>query len=166
MVKLEPIGFPEPVYSMAIQPKTKGQDDKIAAGLSRLGEEDQTFTVVNNAETRQVVLSGTGDIQPGRAGVQTEIPLRRGGRAGPPPACPTGKIPQEGGGPGPAQEADRRPRPVRRRVDPLRARRAGGDGVLRGVVGGAVPKNYFPAVEKGLREAVVHGVLAATRWCT
>ncbi len=62
-IKLAPMAFPEPVYSMAIRPKVKGQDDKVAAGLNRLNEEDQTFTVVNNAETRQVVLSGTGDIQ-------------------------------------------------------------------------------------------------------
>ena len=85
VVKLSPLEFPEPVYSMAIAPKTKGQDDKIAAGLARLGEEDQTFTVVNNAETRQVVVSGTGDIQldvlvsrlKSRFGVEAELSTPR-----------------------------------------------------------------------------------------
>ncbi|MFR2333108.1 MAG: elongation factor G, partial [Flavonifractor plautii] len=63
VVKLEPIPFPEPCYSVAITPKTKGQEDKIAAGLIRLNEEDLTFNWVNNAETRQMVVSGTGDMQ-------------------------------------------------------------------------------------------------------
>ena len=54
---------PEPCYSKAIAPKTRGQDDKVAAGLARMNEEDPSFSVVNNPETRQVVLSGTGDMQ-------------------------------------------------------------------------------------------------------
>ena len=48
---------------MAIVPKTRGQEDKIAQGLARLNEEDPTFTLVNNGETHQMVLSGTGDMQ-------------------------------------------------------------------------------------------------------
>ena len=56
------IDFDEPCYSMAIAPKVKGQEDKIAAGISRLSEEDLTFTFVNNPETRQMVISGAGDM--------------------------------------------------------------------------------------------------------
>ncbi|MCD8239838.1 MAG: elongation factor G, partial [Oscillospiraceae bacterium] len=48
---------------MAIRPRTKGQDDKVAVGLARLGEEDISFTLVNNGETHQMVLSGAGDMQ-------------------------------------------------------------------------------------------------------
>ena len=62
VVKLTGIPFPQPCYSQAIAPKTRGQDDKVAAGLAKLAEEDLTFSLVNNAETRQLVLSGTGDI--------------------------------------------------------------------------------------------------------
>ena len=63
VVALKGIPFPEPCYSKAIAPKTRGQDDKVAAGLARMNEEDPSFTVVNNSETRQVVLSGAGDMQ-------------------------------------------------------------------------------------------------------
>ena len=63
VVFMHPIPFPEPCYSVAIAPKTRGQEDKIAQGLARLNEEDPTFTLVNNAETHQMVLSGTGDMQ-------------------------------------------------------------------------------------------------------
>ncbi|MBQ9411889.1 MAG: GTP-binding protein, partial [Oscillospiraceae bacterium] len=58
-----PVEIAEPVYSMAIAPKTKGQDDKVGTGLARLGEEDISFTLVNNGETHQMVVSGAGDIQ-------------------------------------------------------------------------------------------------------
>ena len=57
------IEFAKPCYSMAISPKTKGQEDKVAQGLARLGEEDRSFTITNNAETKQMVIAGAGDIQ-------------------------------------------------------------------------------------------------------
>ena len=57
-VELPAIELAEPCYSMAISPKTKGQDDKVASGLARLNEEDISFTLVNNAETHQMVVSG------------------------------------------------------------------------------------------------------------
>ena len=63
VVALKGIPFAEPCYSKAIAPKTRGQDDKVAAGLAKMNEEDPSFSVVNNPETRQVVLSGAGDMQ-------------------------------------------------------------------------------------------------------
>ena len=63
IVALKQIPFAEPCYSVAIAPKTKGQDDKVAQGLYRLNEEDPSFSVVNNAETHQMVLYAAGDIQ-------------------------------------------------------------------------------------------------------
>lgn len=160
VVKLAGIDFPEPNYSMAIAPKTKGQDDKVGAGLNRLGEEDQTFTVVNNAETHQVVLTGIGDIQldviaarlKSRFGVETELEPARV----------------------PYREKIRK----KVKVQGRHKKQTGGHGQFgdvwvefepgeqeelefcENVFGGSVPRNYFPAVEKGLREAVVHGVLA------
>ena len=56
------IEYAVPCYSMAIAPKTKGQEDKVAQGLARLGEEDRSFTITNNAETKQMVIAGAGDI--------------------------------------------------------------------------------------------------------
>ena len=91
----------------------------MAAGLARLNEEDPSFTVVNNGETRQVVLSGTGDMQldvlvsslKSRFNVEAELsPARVPYRE---------KIRKTVSGPWPPQEADRRLRPVRRRVGPL-----------------------------------------------
>ena len=61
MVSLKQIPYAEPCYSMAIAPKTRGQEEKVGTGLNRLNEEDPSFTLVNNSETHQLVLSGTGD---------------------------------------------------------------------------------------------------------
>ena len=85
VVKLAPVQFAEPCYSRAIAPKTRGQDEKVGTGLIRLNEEDPTFSVVNNAETHQVVVSGAGDIQidvlvsklKSRFGVEAELDTPR-----------------------------------------------------------------------------------------
>ncbi|MBQ9843965.1 MAG: elongation factor G, partial [Oscillospiraceae bacterium] len=63
VVTLKGIPYAEPCYSMAIAPKTKGQEEKVGTGLNRLNEEDPSFTLVNNAETKQLVISGAGDQQ-------------------------------------------------------------------------------------------------------
>ena len=160
VVKIESIPFPEPCYSVAIAPKTKGQEDKIAAGLTRLNEEDRTFNWVNNGETHQMVVSGTGDMQmdvilsrlKSRFGVEAELSeprvayrekIRKKVEV-------QGRHKKQTGGHG--QFGD-----VWMRFEP-------GDTeelqFCEEVVGGSVPKNYFPAVEKGMKEAVLHGVLA------
>jgi len=160
VVKLPALPFPEPCYSVAIAPKTKGQEDKIAAGLTRLNEEDLTFNWVNNAETRQMVVAGTGDMQmdvlvsklKSRFGVDAELSI---------PRVPyrekirkkvevQGRHKKQSGGHG--QFGD-----VKIRFEPGESEELE---FCEEVFGGAVPKNYFPAVEKGLREAVQHGVLA------
>ena len=160
VVKLEPIDFPEPCYSVAVTPKVKGQEDKIAAGLTRLSEEDPSFTWVNNAETRQMVVSGAGDMQmdvivsrlKSRFGVDAELSeprvayrekIRKKVEV-------QGRHKKQTGGHG--QFGD-----VWMRFEPGESEELE---FCEEVVGGAVPKNYFPAVEKGMREAVLHGVLA------
>ena len=160
VIKLAPIEYPEPNYSMAISPKTKGQEDKVAAGLIRMNEEDRTFTMVNNAETKQMVVTGTGDMQldvlvsrlKSRFGVDAElttarVPYREKIRK---KVEVQGRHKKQSGGHG--QFGD-----VKIRFEP-------GDTeelqFCEEVFGGAVPKNFFPAVEKGLRDAVNHGVLA------
>ena len=160
VVKLAPAEYPEPNYSMAISPKTKGQEDKVAAGLIRMNEEDLTFTIVNNAETKQMVVTGTGDMQldvlvsrlKSRFGVDAElttarVPFREKIRK---KVEVQGRHKKQSGGHG--QFGD-----VKIRFEP-------GDTeelqFCEEVFGGAVPKNFFPAVEKGLRDAVNHGVLA------
>ena len=159
-MKLDPLPFAEPNYSKAIAPKVRGQEDKIAAGLARLNEEDPTFRVVNNAETHQMVVTTAGDIQmdvlvsklKSRFGVEVElseprVAYREKIRKS---VSKQGRHKKQTGGsgqfgdvwirfePGPNEELE----------------------FCEEVFGGSVPKNFFPAVEKGLREACLHGVLA------
>ena len=64
-VSIKPIAFPKPVMSMAVQPKAKGDEDKIGSGLSRLSEEDPTFTVEKSVYTGQNLISGMGELHLG-----------------------------------------------------------------------------------------------------
>ncbi|MDR1299750.1 MAG: elongation factor G [Oscillospiraceae bacterium] len=156
----EGIVFAAPCYSMAIAPKTKGQEDKIASGLARLGEEDRTFAFTNNVETKQLVLSGAGDIQldvlcaklKDKFGVDVVL--------------------------SPARVAYREKIRKKVQVRGRHKKQSGGHGQFGDVViefepgqeeelefaesvfGGSVPKNFFPAVEKGLRDSTQRGVLA------
>ena len=160
-VELPAIELPEPCYSMAISPKTKGQDDKVAAGLARLNEEDISFTLVNNAETHQMVISGEGDIQvdvlcsklKSRFGVETELkPARVAYREKIKSKVEAhGRHKKQSGGSGQFGDVWIRFEPQDEQDDMIFAEE---------VFGGSVPKNFFPSVEKGLRNAVVKGVLA------
>ena len=161
VVRLTPVQFAEPCYSRAIAPKTRGQDEKVGSGLVRLNEEDPTFSVVNNAETHQVVVSGAGDIQidvlvsklKSRFGVEAELDtprvayrekIRKKVRK-------QGRHKKQTGGSGQFGDVWVRFEPQEEQDDLIFAEE---------VFGGSVPKNFFPAVEKGLREACQHGVLA------
>ena len=161
VVNLKPIPFAEPCYSVAIVPKTRGQEDKIAQGLGRLNEEDPSFSVVNNAETHQMVLSGAGDMQVDvlvsklktRFNVEAElqptrVPYREKIRK---TVQKQGRHKKQTGGSGQFGDVWIRfePNPEAEELE-----------FAEEVFGGSVPKNYFPAVEKGLREACVHGPLA------
>jgi len=157
---LEGISFPEPCYSMAIAPKTKGQEDKIAAGLARLADEDITFRFINNVETRQLVISGLGDIQ------LDVLCSKLKEKYGVEVVLSTARVAY--------REKIRKKVQVRGR----HKKQSGGHGQYGDVViifepsesedlefaetvfGGSVPKNFFPAVEKGLRESIAKGVLA------
>ncbi len=160
-VELPAVEMPEPCYSMAISPKTKGQDDKVAGGLARLNEEDISFTLVNNAETHQMVISGAGDIQvdvlcaklKSRFGVDTEIkPARVAYREKIKAKVEAhGRHKKQSGGSGQFGDVWVRFEPQEEQDDMIFAEE---------VFGGSVPKNFFPSVEKGLRNAVQKGVLA------
>ena len=159
--ELPAIAIPEPFYSVAIAPKTKGQDDKVAGGLAKLNEEDISFTLVNNPETRQMVLTAAGDIQvsvlcsklKNLYNVETEqFPARVAYRE-----KIKGKVEAHGrhkkqsGGSGQFGDVWIRFEPQEESDDMVFAEE---------VFGGSVPKNFFPSVEKGLRNAVQKGVLA------
>ncbi len=155
------IQFDVPCYQMAIAPKVKGQDDKVAQGLSRLGEEDPSFSVILNAETHQQVVSGAGDMHidvlcaklKSKFGVEVELnPARVAYREKIRKTLDThGRHKKQSGGHGQFADVKIRFEPQTEQEDMIFAEE---------VFGGSVPKNFFPAVEKGLRDSCVKGVLA------
>ncbi len=160
IVRFAGFGFAQPTYQKAIAPKTRGQEDKIAAGLTRLNEEDPTFTVVNNAETHQTVVTAVGDIQldvlvsklQSRFNVEAVLSDAKVAYR----ECIRKKVKVQGrhkkqtGGSG--QFGD-----VWIEFEPGESEEME---FCENVFGGSVPKNFFPAVEKGLREACLKGPLA------
>ena len=154
------IEFPQPVLSMAVEAAKKGEEEKIIAGLARLCEEDPTFSVTNNAETKQTLRNGLGeqhiDIISGRLkakyGVEMKlsepiVPYRETIRA---KVKAEGKHKKQSGGHGQYGHVFIEFEPCVSEEMIFEEK----------VFGGSVPKNYFPAVEKGLREACRSGVLA------
>ena len=161
VVSLKQIPYAAPCYSQAIAPKVKGQEDKVGTGLNRLNEEDPSFTLVNNAETHQLVLSGAGDQH--LDVLVSKLKTRFGVDAVLSPAKIAyrekikktvqahGRHKKQTGGSG--QFGD-----VWVRFEPQEEQ----DELIFDVevVGGAVPKNFNPAVEKGIQEAILTGPLA------
>ena len=161
VVSLKGIPYAAPCYSMAIAPKTKGQEEKVGSGLNRLNEEDPSFTLVNNAETRQLVLSGAGDQQldvlvaklKSRFGVDAVLmPAKVAYREKIKKTVEAhGRHKKQTGGSGQFGDVWVRFEPQEEQDDLI---------FDVAVVGGAVPKNFNPAVEKGIQEAVQKGPLA------
>lgn len=161
VLRLPPIQFPKPVYSLAVTPKTRADLDKLSGAVRKILDEDMTLQFEKNAETHDNVLSGMGDVHldivlsriKERYGVDLDVatpavPYRETIRK---PAKAQGKHKKQTGGHG--QYGD-----VHIEFSPL----GKDEGFVfeDKIVGGAVPKNYIPAVEKGLKEAKVKGVLA------
>lgn len=156
-----PIKFPKPVYSVAVMAKSRADEDKLSNALHKILEEDPVLTFAKNPETGDNVLSGMGDMHieillsriRERYGVELEtrtpqVPYRETIRK---TAEAQGKYKKQTGGRG--QYGD-----VHIRYKPLE--RGAGFVFEDQVVGGAIPKSFIPAVEKGLREALVKGPLA------
>lgn len=155
------IDLPAPMYSMAVYAAKKGDEDKIFAGLNKLKDEDNSFTVTKNAETNEMILSGVGETQlsilckklKNKFGCEAvlqepRIAYRETVRKS---AEAEGKHKKQSGGAGQFGVCNVRFEP------------GAEDGVYEfvdAVVGGAVPRQFIPAVDKGLREAIKTGVLA------
>lgn len=156
----EPIEYPAPVLSLAVLPVVKGEEEKIHAGLSKLREEDPTFRVYNNHETHQMIIEGQGEQQIDvvvsklktkyGVDVKLEAPIVAYREAIKGRAKVEGKHKKQSGGHGQYGH-------VVIEFEP-----GSGEGLefAESVFGGSVPKNYFPAVEKGLRDCMEHGVIA------
>ena len=161
VVALKGIPYPAPCYSMAIAPKVKGQEEKVGTGLNRLNEEDPSFTLVNNAETHQLVLSGTGDQQldvlvaklKSRFGVDAVLsPAKVAYREKIKKTVQAhGRHKKQTGGSGQFGDVWMRFEPQDEQDEMIFAEE---------VFGGSVPRNFYPAVEKGIQEAVQKGPLA------
>lgn len=160
-VKLVGITFPDPIFSEAIQPKSKADLDKLSASLARLLEEDPTINMHRDAGTNETIISGMGethlktaaDKMSRKFGVNIELSI---------PKVPYRetittksqaeyKHKKQTGGHGQYGH-------VVLDVEPLP--RSGGIEFADQIVGGAIPRNYLPAVEKGIQEAILEGVLA------
>ncbi len=159
-VVIEPIEFPRPTLSMAIEPKSKGDEDKLSGALQRLMEEDPTITIEKNSETHQTIMRTMGDTHMDiitdklarKFGVdvlakEMRIPYRETIRA---TVQVEGKHKKQSGGHGQFGH-------VWIKFEPNTEEKFAFED---NVFGGSVPRNYFPAVEKGLLEALDEGVLA------
>ena len=153
-----PIRYPKPYYTQAMAPAAKGDEGKISQGIAKLLEEDLTINYENNAETKQMLISGLGDMH--LANLVAKLKTRFG-------VSVTLSEPRL---------AYREKITKKVQVEGKHKKQSGGSGqyghvkitfspgeaegltFTESVVGGAVPKNYFPAVEKGLQEAMAKGV--------
>jgi elongation factor G len=160
-VVLPGISFPEPAISFAIQPKSRGDEDKISTALHRMAEEDPTLHHHYDPETKQLLVSGMGQLH-------VEVVVERMKRKYNvdvsllPPRIPyketvkgrsevQGKYKKQTGGRG--QYGD-----TWLRVEPLA--RGGGFEFVDDIFGGAIPRNFIPSVEKGVRDCMKRGILA------
>ena len=160
-VKIASILFPEPAFSEAVHPKTKADLDKLGTALSRLSEEDPTLEVHREADTGETILSGLGEthleVAAGKmlrkfgVGVVLETPRVPYKETITMSAKAEYKHKKQTGGHGQYGH-------VLLALEPLP--RGSGREFVDKVVGGRIPKNYIPAVEKGVNEAVQEGVLA------
>ena len=158
---LEKIHFPEPVVSMAIEPATKIDQDKLGLALNKLQEEDPTFKVKYNTETGQTIISGMGELHLEIITDRLSREFKVGTRTGTPQVAykemPTqetravGKFIQQTGGHGQYGHA----------VIVLKPGEPGtGIEFKNKIIGGAIPREYIPAVKKGIQETSKTGVLA------
>jgi len=161
-VAIEPITMPDPIYTVAVVAKTKADEDRMGPALARLQDEDPTFHARRDPETGQTLLSGMGDLhleviidklkRKFNTEVATEelrIPYRE--TITRPVQRVEGKFKRQTGGRGQYGHCFINLEPLPR-----------GSGIefTESIVGGAIPKNYIPAIEKGIREAAEKGIQA------
>ena len=161
-VMYDSMNFPKPVCSMSVIPKAKGDEDKISQSLTKLKEEDPVFEISRDVENAETIISGLGETHiniiaskiKSKYGVDIELQL---------PKVPyketikgfsdvQGKHKKQSGGHGQYGDVVIKFEPRNDGIDDLE--------FVDKVVGGAVPRNFIPAVEKGLRDCISHGVLA------
>jgi elongation factor G len=161
-VVLDPLKTAEPMISYALAPKSRGDEEKVSSGLHKLLEEDPTLRFYRDEETKEMILSGMGQLHlevtleklKRKFGVEVimktpKIPYRETIKTG---SKSQGKYKKQSGGRGQYGDCwlEIEPKP-----------RGGGFEFIDKIVGGAIPRQYIPAVEKGVVEALKEGVLAS-----
>ena len=159
-IMLEPPSFPDPVISMSVEPKTKGDQEKMSMALGRLSEEDPTFRVFTNEETGQTIIAGMGELHLEIIRDRLMREFKVEANSGKPQiayretctkaAHGVGKLIKQSGGRGQYGHVE---------VDIRPAERGKGHLVESKVVGGTIPKDYIPACKKGIEEALLNGIL-------
>jgi elongation factor G len=161
VLKFKPLEFPSPAYSASVKPKTRQDEERISTALSRLTSEDPTFSVSRDTQTKELIISGMGElhlnviIERMKRKYQANVELGT-------PKVPyketitksvkvQGKYKKQTGGRG--QYGD-----VWIEVEPLE--RGKNFEFVDKIVGGAIPRNFIPSVEKGIRKAMEEGILA------
>ena len=160
-IVLESIEFPEPVISVAIEPKTKADQEKLSLSLQKISQEDPSFRVSFNEETGQTIISGMGELHLEIIVDRLTREFKVGANVGKPqvayketiklPAKSEGKFIRQTGGRGQYGH-------VWLDVEPME--RGKGFEFVNKIVGGTIPREYIPAIEKGVIEAMEGGVLA------
>ena len=160
-VTLEPPTFPEPVISMAVEPKTKADRDKLSEGLQRLAEEDPTFRCFTNEETSQLIIAGMGELHLEIIIDRLKREFKVDASTGAPQiayretitksADGEGKFIRQSGGRGQYGHAIIKIEPNEK---------GKGIEILNEIVGGSIPREYIPAVQDGIEEAIRGGVYA------
>ena len=159
-VVLERMEFPEPVISVAVEPKTKSDQEKMGLALQRLAQEDPSFRVHTDEESGQTIISGMGELHLEIIVDRMKREFKVDASVGAPQVAyretirklveQEGKFVRQSGGRGQYGH-------VWLRIEP---RVEGGYEFVNGIVGGVVPKEYIPAVDKGIQEALKNGIVA------
>jgi len=161
-VELPPVEFPQPALYIAIEPKAKGEDEKVGTGIHKLMEEDPSFRLERNVETKQTLLGGQGEIQLGivtaklkdKFGVEVQsVPQKIAYRETIKGSSDVqGKHKKQSGGAGQYGDVHIRFSPSQEEFE-----------FSEELFGGSIPKNYVPAIEKGLIESMQKGPLAGCK---
>jgi elongation factor G len=161
IIMLEKMEFPEPVISVAVEPKTKADQEKMGVALSKLAKEDPSFRVHTDEESGQTIISGMGELHLDIIVDRMKREFKVEANVGKPQVAyretirrsveQEGKFVRQSGGRGQYGH-------VFLRIEP--AATGSGYEFVNGIVGGVVPKEYVPAVDKGVREQMANGVIA------
>jgi len=161
LIQLEKMDFPEPVISVAVEPKTKADQEKMGMALQRLAKEDPSFRMSTDAESGQTIIAGMGELHLEIIVDRMKREFKVEANVGKPQVAyretirgtveQEGKFVRQSGGRGQYGH-------VWIKLEPLEPGK--GYEFVNAIVGGVIPKEYIPAVDKGIREAMANGVLA------